>query len=59
MKEKREIKTLDEALDYIDELEASLREAIEIVMKRDDQLSATEKRIYDLEEQIEKLKEKG
>ncbi len=53
----KKIKTLDEALDYIDELEASLREAIDVVMKRDDQLSLAEKRIYDLEEKLERLEE--
>ncbi len=56
MTEKRDPKTLDEALDYIEELEKALREAIEIVMKRDDQLSATERRVADLEEQLEELK---
>lgn len=55
MTEKREVKTLDEALDYIEELETGLREAIEIVMKRDDQLSATEKKVLDLEYKLEKL----
>lgn len=55
MTEKREVKTLDEALDYIEELETGLREAIEIVLKRDDQLSATEKKVLDLEYKLEKL----
>ena len=55
MTEKREVKTLDEALDYIEELETGLREAIEIVMKRDDQLSATEKKVLDLEYKLEKF----
>jgi len=58
MAEKKEIKTLDEALDYIEELESSLRDAINIVMKRDDQLGAAEKRIMDLEEKMERLQEK-
>lgn len=48
-------KTLDEALDYIEELEQALREAIAIVMKRDDQLSATERRLSNLEDKLEEL----
>lgn len=59
MTEKKEIKTLDEALDYIDELEKALRDAIEVVMKRDDQLSATEKRIVELEFKLENMEEPG
>jgi hypothetical protein len=56
MTEKREVKTLDEALDYIEELETSLREAIEIVMKRDDQLRSTERKVLDLETKLDNLK---
>jgi hypothetical protein len=55
MTEKREVKTLDEALDYIEELETSLREAIEIVMKRDDQLRSTERKVLDLETKLDNL----
>jgi len=57
MKEKKKIKTLDEALDYIAELEKGLRDAIEIVLKRDDQLSAAEKRIVELEIKLENLED--
>lgn len=59
MKEKKKIKTLDEALEYIDELEKGLRDAIEVVLKRDDQLSAAEKRIVELETKLEDLTESG
>ena len=55
MTAKREVKTLDEALDYIEELETSLREAIEIVMKRDDQLRSTERKVLDLETKLDNL----
>lgn len=55
MTKKREVKTLDEALDYIEELETSLREAIEIVMKRDDQLRSTERKVLDLETKLDNL----
>lgn len=59
MKEKKKIKTLNEALDYIAELEKGLRDAIEIVLKRDDQLSAAEKRIVELEIKLENLEDSG
>lgn len=57
MSEKKEIKTLDEALDRIEELEAGLQQAIDLVMKRDDQLSASEKRILELEHKLDNLQD--
>jgi len=59
MKDKKEIKTLDAALDRIEELEAGIQQAIDVVLKRDDQLRATERRILELEDKLESLSSHG
>lgn len=55
---KEAIRTLEEAMVYIDELEKNLKEAISLVMKRDDQLTVAERRIFELESSIEELEAK-
>jgi len=46
---------LSEALARVDVLEKKLDEAIDLILKRDDQLSAAERKVLDLEEKLESL----
>jgi hypothetical protein len=49
--------TLEEAKKRIAALEAKLDEAIAIILKRDEELQITERRLLDAEEKLEKLLE--
>lgn len=49
----QKIETLEQANARIEQLEAKLDEAIEIILKRDDQLTLAERRICELERQLE------
>lgn len=50
-----EITTLEEAKARIVELEKKLDEAIDIIMKRDEQLDATERRLLNLQSRLESI----
>ena len=53
--DQEQIKDLDTALARIEELEKKLDEAIDVVVKRDDELDRMQRRILNLEDQL-KLK---
>ncbi len=56
--ESEQISDIAQARKRIKQLEAKLTDAIDLVVKRDDQLSVYERRIMDLEELVEKLQNK-
>jgi len=53
----KEITTLEEAMLRIGELEKKFDEAIDIILKRDEQLLAREREILSLQERLEKYEE--
>jgi hypothetical protein len=50
------IRTLEEARGRIAELERKLDESFSLIVKRDDQLDAAARRIFDLENQLADLR---